>query len=64
MESLENLRCVVKGKKRTIKMYCAVDVSVKEGSFRNGNFFHFIPESNGKKSYFSSRNSENIYQWI
>ncbi len=63
MESLENLRSVVKGKKRTIKMYRAVDALVKEGSFCNGNFFHFIPEGNGK-SYFSSRNSENIYQWI
>ena len=38
LSSLRNLRDVVKGKKRTIKMYRAVDASVKEDSFRNGDW--------------------------
>ncbi|MBQ8051630.1 MAG: hypothetical protein IJ197_08690 [Bacteroidaceae bacterium] len=38
LASLNNLRSAVKGKKRTIKMYRAVDASVKEDSFRNGDW--------------------------
>lgn len=37
-ESIDNLSSTVKSGKRTIKMYRAVDASVKENSFRNGDW--------------------------
>lgn len=37
-EAIENIRSVVHGKKRVIKMYRSVPSSVKEGSFRNGDW--------------------------
>ena len=38
LESIRNIASAVKGGKRTIKMYRAVDADVKEGSFRNGDW--------------------------
>lgn len=38
LESINNLRSVVRGKKNTIKMYRAVPADLKEGSFRNGDW--------------------------
>lgn len=38
LASIRNIGAVVKGGKRTIKMYRAVDGDVKEGSFRNGDW--------------------------
>lgn len=38
IESIRNLRDVVRNKKRTIKMYRAVDADIKENSFRNGDW--------------------------
>lgn len=38
IESIRNLRDVVRNKKRTIKMYRAVDAGIKENSFRNGDW--------------------------
>lgn len=37
-EAIENIRSVVQGKKRVIKMYRSVPSWVKEGSFRNGDW--------------------------
>ena len=38
LESINNLRSAVRGKKKTIKMYRAVPADLKEGSFRNGDW--------------------------
>ena len=38
MESIRNIAGVVKGGKPTIKVYRAVDASINEGSFRNGDW--------------------------
>ena len=38
LESIKNIRSVVSGKKKTIKMYRAVPSELKENSFRNGDW--------------------------
>ena len=38
LESIRNLMNVVKNKDRRIKMYRAVDASIKENKFRNGDW--------------------------
>ena len=38
LSSIRNLSTVVKNKRRTIKMYRAIDANIAEGSFRNGDW--------------------------
>lgn len=57
LQSIENLRKVVKSGKRKIKMYRAVDSNIKEDSFRNGDWI--TPSQLYAKQHISLQDWEN-----